>query len=129
MGKAPLSRPATRVTVVISYPPTRILSGFARTCMKYSKTIITMLFAIAPVSAMAQTAPHGGKEIFEQMCAGCHGTQGNGQEGTKRGFVARIGTLANKEDMNSLPDDYLKIIIKKGCAHMGTLAAMPAREH
>jgi len=97
--------------------------------MKYSKTIITMLFAIAPVSAMAQTAPHGGKEIFEQMCAGCHGTQGNGQEGTKSGFVPRIGTLANKEYMNSLPDDYLKMIIKKGGAYMGKIAAMPAWEH
>ena len=57
-----------------------------------------MLLAIVPTAAMAQTAPATGKEIFEQMCAGCHGT-GNGGEGHEGGFVPRIGTLANKEYM------------------------------
>ena len=97
--------------------------------MKYPITIITMLLAIAPATVMAQTAPETGKEIFEQMCAGCHGTYGNGQEGTKSGFVPRIATLANKEYMASVPDDYLKMIIKKGGAYMGKIAAMPAWEH
>lgn len=96
--------------------------------MKYSMKIITMLLAVAPVMVLAQTAPETGKEIFEQMCAGCHGTYGNGQEGTKSGFVPRIGTLANKEYMASVPDDYLKMIIKKGGAYMGKIAAMPAWE-
>jgi len=89
----------------------------------------TVLMTAAPMMAMAQTAPETGKEIFEQMCAGCHGTYGNGQEGTKSGFVPRIGTLANKEYMASVPDDYLKMIIKKGGAYMGKIAAMPAWEH
>jgi mono/diheme cytochrome c family protein len=70
-----------------------------------------------------------GKEIFDIMCAGCHGTYGNGQEGTKSGFVPRIGTLADKEYMASVPDDYLVLIIKKGGAYMGKIAAMPAWEH
>ncbi len=96
--------------------------------MKYPMKIITMLLAVAPVMVLAQTAPETGKEIFEQMCAGCHGTYGNGQEGTKSGFVPRIGTLANKEYMASVPDDYLKMIIKKGGAYMGKIAAMPAWE-
>ena len=89
----------------------------------------TVLMTAAPMMAMAQTAPETGKEIFEQMCAGCHGTYGNGQEGTKSGFVPRIGTLANKEYMESVPDDYLKMIIKKGGAYMGKISAMPAWEH
>jgi len=89
----------------------------------------TVLMTAAPMMAMAQTAPETGKEIFEQMCAGCHGTYGNGQEGTKSGFVPRIGTLANKEYMDSVPDDYLNMIIKKGGAYMGKIAAMPAWEH
>jgi len=89
----------------------------------------TVLMTAAPMMAMAQTAPETGKEIFEQMCAGCHGTYGNGQEGTKSGFVPRIGTLANKEYMASVPDDYLKLIIKKGGAYMGKISAMPAWEH
>ena len=97
--------------------------------MKYPKTIITILLAVAPVMVLAQTAPETSKEIFEQMCAGCHGTYGNGQEGTKAGFVPRIGTLANKEYMDSVPDDYLKMVIKKGGAVMGKIAAMPAWEH
>ena len=84
---------------------------------------------IASMAATAQSDPHTGKEIFDQMCAGCHGTQGNGQEGTKSGFVPRIGTLANKEYMASVPDDYLNMIIKKGGAYMGKIAAMPAWEH
>ena len=92
-------------------------------------TMTTVLMTAAPMMAMAQTAPETGKEIFEQMCAGCHGTYGNGQEGTKSGFVPRIGTLANKEYMASVPDDYLKMIIKKGGAYMGKIAAMPAWEH
>jgi mono/diheme cytochrome c family protein len=87
-----------------------------------------MLLAIAPATVMAQTTPETGKEIYEQMCAGCHGTYGNGQEGTKSGFVPRVGTLANKEYMASVPDDYLKMIIKKGGAYMGKIAAMPAWE-
>ena len=97
--------------------------------MKYPITIMTMLLAIAPVRVLAQTIPETGKEIFEQMCAGCHGTYGNGQEGTKAGFVPRIGTLANTKYMDSVPDDYLKMIIKKGGAYMGKIAAMPAWEH
>ena len=88
----------------------------------------TVLMTAAPMMAMAQTAPETGKEIFEQMCAGCHGTYGNGQEGTKSGFVPRIGTLANKEYMNSVPDDYLVMIIKKGGEYMGKMASMPAWE-
>ena len=97
--------------------------------MKFSITIIAMLLAVAPVTVSAQTAPETGKEIFEQMCAGCHGTYGNGQEGTKSGFVPRVGTLANKAYMASVPDDYLKMIINKGGAYMGKIAAMPAWEH
>ena len=92
-------------------------------------TMTTVLMTAAPMMTMAQTAPETGKEIFDQMCAGCHGTYGNGQEGTKSGFVPRIGTLANKEYMASVPDDYLKLIIKKGGAYMGKISAMPAWEH
>ena len=92
-------------------------------------TMTTVLMTAAPMMTMAQTAPETGKEIFDQMCAGCHGTYGNGQEGTKSGFVPRIGTLANKEYMASVPDDYLKMIIKKGGAYMGKISAMPAWEH
>ena len=108
--------------------------------MKYRVATVGMLFAMvlpmttvlmiaSPMMAIAQTVPETGKEIFDQMCAGCHGTYGNGQEGTKSGFVPRISTLADKEYMASVPDDYLKLVIKKGGAYMGKIAAMPAWEH
>lgn len=89
----------------------------------------TVLMLSAPAAGAAQGDAAKGKEIFDIMCAGCHGTYGNGQEGTKAGFVPRIGTLADKEYMASVPDDYLTLIIKKGGAYMGKIAAMPAWEH
>jgi len=98
--------------------------------MNYRVALTAMLLSIAPQFAVSveAAAPTTGKEIFDQMCAGCHGTNGNGQEGTKSGFVPRIGTLANKEYMDSVPDDYLVMIIKKGGAYMGKIATMPAWE-
>jgi len=96
--------------------------------MKVSVTFVALLLTIASIAAKAQTDPVTGKEIFEQMCAGCHGTYGNGQEGTKAGFVPRIGTLANKEYMSQVPDEYLEMIIKKGGAYMGKISTMPAWE-
>lgn len=89
--------------------------------------MVTLLVA-APLAATAQSTSQPAKEIYDQMCAGCHGTYGNGQEGTKSGFVPRIGTLANKEYMDSVPDDYLFMIIKKGGEYMGKIATMPAWE-
>ena len=97
--------------------------------MSFPVSMMFLFLSVVPIIAEAQTGPVTGKEIFEQMCAGCHGTYGNGQEGTKSGFVPRIGTLANKEYMESVPDDYLKMIIKKGGAYMGKISAMPAWEH
>jgi mono/diheme cytochrome c family protein len=96
--------------------------------MKLPITIMAALFSIVPLTAMSQTNPGTGKEIFDQMCAGCHGTRGDGGAGQKSGFVPRVPTLANKEYMNSVPDDYLVMIIKKGGEYMGKMASMPAWE-
>jgi mono/diheme cytochrome c family protein len=90
--------------------------------------LIAMLLAAVPVGAVAEPDLARAKETFDQMCAGCHGTSGNGQEGTKSGFVPRVGTLANKAYMASVPDDFLVLIIQKGGAYMGKIASMPAWE-
>jgi mono/diheme cytochrome c family protein len=90
--------------------------------------LTALLISATPAAGAAGDAAKG-KEIFDVMCAGCHGTYGNGQEGTKSGFVPRVPTLANKEYMDSVPDDYIALIIKKGGAYMGKIAAMPAWEH
>lgn len=96
--------------------------------MKFPITIIAMLLTIVPMAATAQTDPATGKQIFEQMCAGCHGTKGDGGEGHSGGFSPVVTTLGKKEYMDQLPDDYLMLIIKKGGAYMGKIAAMPAWE-
>jgi mono/diheme cytochrome c family protein len=101
--------------------------------MKYPITIMKMLLILWSTAVAAQNDPAGvepakAREIFDQMCAGCHGTEGNGQEGTKSGFVPRVGTLANKEYMAGVPDAYVEMIIKKGGAYMGKIATMPAWE-
>jgi cytochrome c oxidase cbb3-type subunit 3 len=97
--------------------------------MKYPITIIATLLTILPIAATPQQSdPRAGKEIFEQMCAGCHGTRGDGGEGHAGGFSPVITTLANKEYMSQVPDEYLILVIKKGGAYMGKIAAMPAWE-
>ncbi len=96
--------------------------------MKYPITILAALLTILPMAAAPQTDPQKGKEIYDQMCAGCHGYRGDGGEGHRGGFSPHIGTLANKEYMSQVPDDYLIMIIKKGGAYMGKIATMPAWE-
>jgi len=93
-----------------------------------SASVLAFVLAALPSAAPAAGDPEKARPIFNQMCAGCHGTQGNGQEGTKSGFVPRVPTLADKAYMASVPDDYLMLVIKKGGAYMGKIAAMPAWE-
>jgi len=98
--------------------------------MKYSSTItiIAALFATASMAAAAEVDKRKSKEIYDQMCAGCHGYKGDGGEGHRGGFSPHVGTLANKEYMAQVPDEYLIMIIKKGGAYMGKIATMPAWE-
>jgi mono/diheme cytochrome c family protein len=96
--------------------------------MKHSIAAAAVLVALAPTASPAQTSPKSGQEIYEQMCAGCHGTRGDGAEGHSGGFSPVVTTLANKEYMKQVPDAYLEMIIKKGGAAMGKIATMPAWE-
>jgi mono/diheme cytochrome c family protein len=96
--------------------------------MKFPITILATLLAVGPMTATAQADPHNGKKIYDQMCAGCHGFRGDGGEGHRGGFSPHVPTLANKEYMAGVPDDYLVMIVKKGGAYMGKMATMPAWE-
>src|SRR5438045_1120412 len=96
--------------------------------MKHLIQVIATLLARVPLAAAAQTDQRKPKEIYDQMCAGCHGFRGDGGEGHRGGFSPHIGTLAHKEYMDQLPDEYLITIIKKGGAYMGKMATMPAWE-
>ena len=109
--------------------------------MKFSALVIICLLFSLPSELIAQNdatsaAPatpallesDNPKEVYDQMCAGCHGYRGDGGEGHRGGFSPHIGTLANKEYMAGVSDDYLVLIIKKGGAYMGKIATMPAWE-
>jgi cytochrome c oxidase cbb3-type subunit 3 len=97
--------------------------------MKCPNILWALLLTVAPMTAEAQQPDLArGKEIYDRMCAGCHGYRGDGGEGHRGGFSPHIGTLANKEYMSEVPDEYLILIIKKGGAYMGKIATMPAWE-
>ena len=109
--------------------------------MKFLAALIVVLLSAAPAVLVAQNdatvvdpstpgllESDNPKEVYDQMCAGCHGYKGDGGEGHRGGFSPHIGTLANKDYMASVPDDYLTLIIKKGGAYMGKIATMPAWE-
>ena len=109
--------------------------------MKFSAVVFPMLLFSLPIALLAQNdvtstdpaAPalldsDNPKEVYDQMCAGCHGYRGDGGEGHRGGFSPHIGTLANKEYMAGVSDDYLILITKKGGAYMGKIATMPAWE-
>ena len=96
--------------------------------MKVSITAFVMLFAMMPVSGAAEISPGQARDIFDQMCAGCHGYRGDGGEGHRGGFSPHVGTLADKEYMAQVPDEYLYLIIAKGGKFMGKIATMPAWE-
>lgn len=99
--------------------------------MKVSTVIAVLLSCTISVSAIAQTRKPDlakAKETYDQMCAGCHGFKGDGGEGHRGGFSPHIGTLALKDYMASVPDEYLVMIIKKGGAYMGKMSTMPAWE-
>src|SRR5512134_1384901 len=94
--------------------------------MKFPLAIV--LSTIMSMAAAAEIDLAKGKQIYDQMCAGCHGYRGDGGEGHRGGFSPHVGTLANKAYMEQVPDDYLFLIIKKGGAYMGKIATMPAWE-
>ncbi|MEX0957677.1 MAG: cytochrome c [Burkholderiales bacterium] len=85
-----------------------------------------MLGIATPAAAEPDLAQ--AKATFDQMCAGCHGFRGDGQEGQKGGFVPRVPTLAMKDYMSEVPDEYIYLMIAKGGKFMGKMASMPAWE-
>lgn len=96
--------------------------------MKHAVTMMAMLSALAPMAAKSEPDLAKAKQTYDQMCAGCHGYRGDGGEGHRGGFSPHVGTLAIKEYMKEVPDDYLFLIIKKGGEYMGKMATMPAWE-
>jgi mono/diheme cytochrome c family protein len=99
-----------------------------RARIRYPLVWMAILLTGAPMASMAQTAPTTGKEIYEQMCAGCHGTYGDGGEGHAGGFSPVVPNLSRKDYMALVTDEYLMLVIKKGGEYVGKIATMPAWE-
>ena len=92
-------------------------------------TLVLILACTAALTAAAaQDGAPNGQELFDRMCAGCHGYRGDGGEGHRGGFSPHVTTLADKAYMASVTDEYLVLVIKKGGAAMGKMATMPAWE-
>jgi mono/diheme cytochrome c family protein len=89
-------------------------------------TLVMILACTAALTAAAAGGAPNGQELFNRMCAGCHGNRGDGGTGHRGGFSPHVTTLADKEYMESVTDEYLVLVIKKGGAAMGKMATMPA---
>jgi len=99
--------------------------------MKISQLLLASTLILVHALGGAQedlSDPAHIKAVYDQMCAGCHGFRGDGGEGHRGGFSPHIGTLALKDYMDSVPDDYIAMIIRKGGVFMGKMATMPAWE-
>lgn len=89
-------------------------------------TLVLILACAAALTAAAADGAPNGRQLFDRMCAGCHGYRGDGGEGHRGGFSPHVTTLADKAYMASVTDEYLVLVIKKGGAAMGKMATMPA---
>lgn len=100
-----------------------------RTMRTVGATLVWILACTAVLTpAGAEDGAPNGKKLFDRMCAGCHGNRGDGGTGHRGGFSPHVTTLADKEYMESVTDDYLVLVIKKGGAAVGKMATMPAWE-
>jgi mono/diheme cytochrome c family protein len=91
-------------------------------------TLVLILACAAALTAAAADGAPNGRQLFDRMCAGCHGNRGDGGKGHRGGFSPHVVTLADKEYMASVTDEYLMLVIKKGGAAVGKIATMPAWE-
>ena len=95
--------------------------------LKFTFLFLTLSVTLA-LPALGEPDLQKGKEIFDQMCAGCHGYAGDGGAGHRGGFSPHPSNLAQKEYMDGLTDQYLMLVIKKGGMYVGKIANMPAWE-
>lgn len=109
--------------------PYRIEKSRPRAMTAAGAALVLILACTAALTASAaeNDAPDG-EALFKRMCAGCHGNRGDGGTGHRGGFSPHVTTLADKEYMDSVPDEYLVLVIKEGGAAAGKMATMPAWE-
>ena len=97
--------------LLVILAPTLLLAG---------GSLAGLLFLPHPVPKNATAV----QRAYLTRCAGCHGSNGHGSWRATI-FLIRPGTLADRDAMSRLSDDYLASIIKNGGATIGK-PGMPA---
>jgi len=89
-----------------------------------------ILALLLPALSMAQTKgdPKVGKAKYEADCAGCHGKTGKGDGPAAAALTPKPQDHTDGKVMNSLSDQYLFDIIKKGGNAMKKAPIMPAND-
>lgn len=91
---------------------------------------VILLMLHTPGFGLAQTKgdPKAGKVKYDVNCAGCHGKTGKGDGPAAAALSPKPQDHTDGKIMNSLSDQYLFDIIKKGGVAVKKAAIMPANE-
>jgi mono/diheme cytochrome c family protein len=88
-----------------------------------SKSLVLFFVLLIPLSMLFAQKRDGakGKELFENHCAVCHGTRGEGKEAMAKALGVTIPVLGSKE-VQSQNDAVLKKIVLEGKGKMKPVA-------
>jgi mono/diheme cytochrome c family protein len=75
--------------------------------------------------AEAKANPRAGKEIYEKLCAVCHGPEGKGDGQALRGMPAKARNFSDAAAMGDLTDQNLFDAIQKGGVGVKKSPMMP----
>ena len=79
-----------------------------------------------PTAAAGQDPTAEAAQMFETVCAVCHGMSGDGKGEGSAGLDPKPRNLTSPEWQDSVTDDYIAKIIVYGGAGVGKSPAMPA---
>lgn len=92
--------------------------------------LAAILAFLVPALSLAQMKgdPKAGKAKYDVDCAGCHGKTGKGDGPAAAALTPKPQDHTDGKVMNSLSDQYLFDIIKKGGVAVKKAPIMPANE-
>jgi mono/diheme cytochrome c family protein len=87
--------------------------------MRLLSAFTLLMFAAAPFRSQASKSPEQGGQIFEQLCVGCHGSDGHAT--TDMGKKVQAADLTS-EAVQQQSDSQLTKVIKNGQKKMPSFA-------
>ena len=90
--------------------------------------VFSALCLIATSYASAAGDAAKGKEVYNNICASCHGPTGKGDGVAAAALDPKPRDLSNAEYVSGLSNEHLVTVISKGGAAAGLSALMPAWE-